>query len=150
MPDLVTHTAIAYLLSNHDRFFRYRAFFYLGTILPDIITRPFYILKPELYGYTTGLHTPIFIFFLILLFSELFRKEFSRYVRIYMLSGALLHFVLDAFQRHLVGGYFWIFPFSFKSYNWGLFWPDTAVQIFPFWIALIAIIEVIKRTKRLP
>jgi hypothetical protein len=150
MPDLVTHTTIAYLLSNNARFTRYRAFFYLGTILPDIITRPIYIIKPELYGYTTGMHTPVYVFVLILLFAELFRKEYSRFVRLYMVSGALLHFFLDALQRHLVGGYYWFFPFSFKTYNWGLFWPDSAVQLFPFWIATIAIVEFIIRTKRLP
>lgn len=150
MPDLVTHTAVAYLLSNHKRFFRFRAFFYFGTILPDIITRPVYILKPEYFQYTTGLHSPVFIFVFILFISELFRNECRGYVRIYMLSGALLHFILDAFQRHLVGGYYFLFPFSFSTYNWGLFWPETAVQLFPFWIASIAIIEIIIRTRRLP
>lgn len=149
MPDLVTHSTLAYLLINRPRFFRFRAFFYFGTILPDIISRPIYILKPEWYSLTVGMHTPVFVFILMLMLTELFERELQPLVFRYMLAGATLHFILDAFQRHLVGGYFWFFPLSWSTYNWGLFWPETTVQLFPVWVFLIGLIEVVTRIKRL-
>ena len=48
---------------------------------------------------------------------------------------------LDA-QRHIVAAYFWFFPFSWWSTNWGLFWPDTPLDWLPLSISVILVIEV--------
>lgn len=149
MPDLVTHTAAAFLLTKSERFDRYRALIYLGTILPDIISRPLYILKPELYSYTLGLHTPVFMLIFILFLSEFFIDEIRRQVFGYLGLGVVFHFALDALQKHLVGGYFWLFPFSWSTYSWGIFWPETTVRLFPFWLFLIVITEIVTRIKRI-
>lgn len=149
MPDLVTHTAAAFLLTKQQRFDRYRVFIYLGTILPDIISRPIYILWPEFYSYTVGIHTPLFILFSILLISEFFVSEIRRQIFGYLLLGACLHLLLDALQKHLVGGYFWLFPISWNTYSWGLYWPETMVRLFPFWLLIIVLFEIVTRIKRM-
>jgi len=141
MPDLLTHYTAAYFVSRSSAFSRFRAIFYLGTLLPDIISRPFYIFVPQLAVYTVAMHTPVFIIFLCLFLTELFQSAVKVPVRKYLFGGVLLHFVLDLFQKHLVDGYFWLFPFSWKSFEIGLFWPDAPLKFTPVWILLIFLTE---------
>jgi len=149
MPDLVTHAAVAYFLMRPQRFIRFRAAFYLGTILPDILSRPLYIIKPELYPYTVGIHTPVFLFvfslFLSLFFASNIRIGFLKW----LLAGEFIHLLLDLFQKHLASGYLWLFPFSWKSFEVGLYWPEQPLQLVPIWILAIVLSEVmIWRKKR--
>jgi len=151
MPDLLTHYTAAYFISRPSAFARFRAVFYLGTILPDIISRPFYILVPKLAVYTVAMHTPVFLVFLCLFITEFFQNDIKKVVRNYLFLGVLLHFALDLLQKHLVGGYFWFFPFSWKTFEIGLFWPETPLRFTPVWVLLILISECvifIKKRKR--
>ncbi|NOY58612.1 MAG: hypothetical protein GXO75_06730 [Calditrichaeota bacterium] len=141
MPDLITHTAAAYFIMRPGKFARFRVAFYVGTILPDILSRPFYILKPELYRYTIAIHTPVFIVLFCFLFAEFFNREIRKDVRNFLLLGAALHFFLDLFQRHLLTGYLWFFPFSYKSFEIGLYWPETPLYFIPLWVGIIFVIE---------
>ncbi len=148
MPDLVTHTAAAYFLSRHRTFARFRALFYLGTILPDILARPVHILMPSLYTYSVAIHTPLFMVLFTLLFGELLHPSIKRSGMLYLSAGILLHFILDLFQKHLATGYFWLFPFSWSSFEIGLFWPEVPVSLIPLWCALVLITEFILWKKR--
>ena len=138
MPDLITHTAAAYFLSRPNGMARYRAFFYIGAVLPDVLARPVYILFPKLFFFTVAVHTPAFMLVFVLLFSEFFRAETRRSVVMLTLAGVALHFIMDFFQRHLLTGYYWFFPFSWRSIEVPLFWPETPVRFIPLWIALVA------------
>jgi hypothetical protein len=149
MPDLITHTAAAFLVTRRGRFDQYRVFIYLGTILPDVISRPIYILKPELYTYTVGIHTPVFMLFFILLLSEFIIRDIRRIVFWSLALGVGIHLLLDAFQKHLAGGYFWLFPVSWSTYSWGLFWPEITVRLFPIWLLIIVLTEITTRIKRM-
>ncbi len=137
MPDLITHSAAAYFLSRDKRMAHYRAFFYIGAILPDVLTRPVYILFPKLFFFTVAIHTPVFMLVAVLFFSEFFRAEIKRPVALFTLAGVALHFLMDVFQRHLLTGYYWFFPFSWRSVEIPLFWPETPVRFIPLWIALV-------------
>jgi hypothetical protein len=141
MPDLVTHTAAAYFLVRSPRFQRFRVLFYLGTILPDLLARPLHILWPQLLFYTLAVHTPIFMLIFCLMLSEFFAQPLRRTVFAYLYAGVVLHFLLDALQRHLGDGYYWLFPFSWKSFEIGLFWPETSVTYIPLWLLLIVTVE---------
>ncbi len=142
MPDLITHTAAAYLITRHQKYARYRVVFYLGAILPDILSRPFYILFPAASKISTATHTPIFIFVFCIFLSQFFQAPDRKSIFITLLSGSGLHFVMDFFQLHLLGGYYWLFPFSWNFYEIGLFWPDDAVRFIPFWLLSIIAIEI--------
>lgn len=141
MPDLITHTFAAYLLTRTapQRSFRY--LFYLGTILPDILSRPVYILAPRWYEYTIAIHTPVFIALTILLLSEWFAADLRALVRKALFLGATLHFGLDIMQRHLGGGYLWLYPFSWRTFELGWFGPEASVGWVPVWIGLVGVIE---------
>ena len=148
MPDLVTHTAAAYLVSRSERFQRFRVLFYVGTILPDILSRPLYILWPDLFFYTVAIHTPVFILLFTLLVGEFFQPALRQTVRLYLLAGIALHFLLDLFHRYLLTGYYWLFPFSWSFCEIGLFWPETPVRFIPLWIAIIVMIELLSRLQK--
>jgi len=137
MPDLITHSAAAYFLSRSNRAAHYRTFFYIGAILPDVLARPVYILFPKLFFFTVAIHTPLFMLVFVLLFSEFFRAEARRPVILFTLAGVALHFFMDFFQRHVLTGYYWFFPFSWRSVEIPLFWPETPVRFIPLWIALL-------------
>ncbi len=141
MPDLVTHTAAAYFLSRSRRFEQVRALFYLGALLPDLLARPIYILFPKLFFFTVAIHTPAFMIIVTLLFSEFFPGKSRSAAATWLFAGIMLHFMLDFFQRHLLTGYYWLFPFSWRSFELPLFWPETPVRFIPLWIALIAATE---------
>ncbi|MBN1480961.1 hypothetical protein EH223_00640 [candidate division KSB1 bacterium] len=147
MPDLVTHTATAYFLMRSDSFQRFRVFFYLGAILPDILARPIHIMFPQFYLYTIAIHTPLFMILFTLLFAEFF-QTFRLHVIKYLLFGILSHFFLDLFQKHITDGYYWFFPFSWRSFEIGLFWPELPVRLVPVWILLVAATEITLRLKR--
>ncbi|MBN1997697.1 hypothetical protein JW935_09105 [candidate division KSB1 bacterium] len=142
MPDLVSHVVFAYAISRYFTFSR-RVLFYTGAILPDIITRPIYILIPQLYPYTIAVHTPVFMIFFTLFFAELFEKKIRQEARIFLFAGVLSHFLLDALQKHIhAGGYFWFFPFSWNAGSLGLFWPHEPLKLIPLWVFLILAVEV--------
>ena len=142
MPDLLTHFAVAYITTRTSRFARFRVIFYVGAILPDILTRPFYILLPKLSPYSVGLHTPLFMAIFCIFFAELFEKGIRSDIRTYLFAGVGLHFFLDLLQKPIIDGYYWFFPFSWKTYSIGLFSPHEFLYFVPFWIILIIIIEI--------
>ncbi len=134
MPDLITHYAVAHLIGR--RWWRPAiSLCLLGTLLPDLLTRPVYILWPQTYWLVMPLHTPMGILIASWLVTLLFRREDRRVVFVAVLLGALLHFALDALQRHLAVGYFWLWPFSWWTTERGLFWPEESLILAP-WLAL--------------
>ena len=141
MPDLITHTASTYFISSFRKNDAYRIFFYLGIILPDIITRPIYIIWPSLYKYTVAMHTPVFLVFVVLLAGEFFRPSVRYTFYSNTFFGVFLHLLLDFFQKHLAKGYYWFFPFSWKSFEIGLFWPEIPLLLSPLWILFIIFCE---------
>lgn len=141
MPDLVTHTFAAWLLVRPERWQRSRLLFFLGTLMPDLVSRPIYILMPRLGGYTLAIHTPLFMIGCGLLAAEFMAEPLRRTARLAITSGILLHFFLDAMQRHLTAGYYWFFPFSWKSFELGWFWPEEMVGWVPLWLAVMVVVE---------
>ncbi|MBN1542671.1 hypothetical protein JW992_11045 [candidate division KSB1 bacterium] len=141
MPDLITHTFAAYLLVRWWQHPAHRAVFYLGTLLPDLISRPIYILFPQLMPFTYGLHTPLFVFLFCLLVAEFFARDRSK-IRVLLCSGAALHFFLDMLQRHIGMGYLWGFPLTWKSFEIGWFWPETPMRWVPVWLTTIVFCEI--------
>jgi len=142
MPDLITHFASAYFVSRSSRFARYRISFYLGVLLPDLTTRPLYIIFPPASRVVYSMHTPIFVFLLCLLIAEFFQRNIRAYIRIGLLLGSTLHFGLDILQKHLITSYYWLYPFSWASTDFGFWWPDQFLKIVPLWILLILMCEV--------
>jgi hypothetical protein len=72
-----------------------------------------------------------------------FHDAERRHVFRALAGGVLLHFLLDAPQKHIAAGYFWLFPFSWTTYKWGLWWSEDSVQIVPWVVLLVAIVEIL-------
>ncbi|MDZ7315953.1 MAG: zinc dependent phospholipase C family protein [candidate division KSB1 bacterium] len=151
MPDLITHAVSVYPFCKLRHFKRYRLFLLIGVLLPDLLGRPIHILFPRLMPYTLAVHTPVFMIVFILLLAEFFEKGERALVIKFTAAGVLCHFILDMLQRHIGSGYFWFFPFSWKSFEWGLFWPEDSIKWIPLWLILIlaaeAVVRIIKGRK---
>ena len=149
MPDLLTHFLSAYILAKwtvHSR--AMRSIFYLGAVLPDLLSRlPSILLEfilkrysGEMSWFFTNFHSPFIVFWFSLLISQFFQKD-RRKIFFILLSGAGFHFILDFFQRHVEPVYFWLFPFSWKRWEIGLFWADSSIYAIPILLCGILIIE---------
>ena len=143
MPDLITHTTAAYFVVRPKYLARHRAVFYLGTILPDVLSRPIYIFFPKAFEYTLAIHTPIFTGLFCVLIAQFFEDRIRKPVLFNLLGGVALHFLLDLFQRHLVPGYNLLFPFSWWSFEIGWFWPEQPLRLIPLWILAVVFTEII-------
>ena len=155
MPDLVTHTAIAHLIrrpfgwrntSKSDT--ALRTLFYLGVMLPDLPSRPVYIVFPSLYDWVVAFHTPLGMLFTCAFASLLFERLLRKRAFGWLFLGTLLHFITDCLQKQVTGNNFWFFPFSWKNFGVGLFWAGEAIPFVPVWIALVLLTEFIFHRKK--
>lgn len=133
MPDLVTHVVAGYGLQRAV-WPRLSAWFLVGAVLPDILTRPFTILWPGSFWWTMPLHTPMGLLLVCAAIALLTRRTGSVFGNLG--AGALLHLFLDLFQVHLAGSYYLLFPFSWRSVEVDLIWPETTLYLLPAWIAI--------------
>ncbi|MHC4877256.1 MAG: hypothetical protein ACYTGL_12235 [Planctomycetota bacterium] len=152
MPDLVTHLASGYVAAIPLRQRRtLRLLFLLGVLLPDLLTRPFYILIPGSYDFVMPLHTPITYAFACWLLTQLFADCHLRAtVLTGLLSGGALHFAADALQRQFFAGYLWLFPICRCETSWGLFWPEASMDYLPVTASAAAAIYISTRWHRPP
>ncbi len=138
MPDLATHLATAYLAGRFVKLRRLAAVFYLGVLLPDLVSRPIHIVFPSTFWMAQSFHSPVVVFLFCWLISLFFRADQRRPVFLALGAGSLLHFLFDLTQRHLVAGYLWFFPFSLERYSIGWIKPDDYVR----WLPLTLLVTV--------
>lgn len=148
MPDLITHMAVSHIVRRPYELarkgktvFPFRSLFYLGTILPDILTRPLYIVFPATFNWTYPFHTLLGMGLIILIISQLFNSGIQKRVFINLTGGTVLHFIVDALQVQMHGNNFWLFPFSWKNFNYGITTAGKMIEYIPFWILAIIILE---------
>jgi hypothetical protein len=112
------------------------AWFLIGTILPDVLTRPFYIVFPSLHWFVMPLHTPVGLVLVCLLISHFLPPPQHRPVFYNLMGGAGLHLLLDICQKQMGDGYHLLFPFSWSSVELSLFWPETSLYLLPLWLGI--------------
>ncbi|MBX3042078.1 MAG: metal-dependent hydrolase [Candidatus Kapabacteria bacterium] len=140
MPDLITHTAAAYLVRNR-KISRPDLIIYLfGAMLPDLVTRPFMIIYPPVRYFFHTFHTPVAMLLIIYLIAQFFEEKIKYRIMKFLGLGVLTHFVLDMFQASVTQrGYAWFFPFSYYDFNIGFFWPEDSVLFLPFTFSILAV-----------
>jgi hypothetical protein len=155
MPDLVTHTAIAHLMRRPSGWRHsaksdaaMRLMFYLGAMLPDLPSRPAYIVFPSLHDWVVAFHTPVGMLFTCAFLSLLFERPLRKKAFGWLFLGAVLHFAVDCLQKQVTGNNFWLFPFSWKNFGIGLFWAGEAMAFVPVWIALVLLVELLIHWKK--
>jgi len=140
MPDLITHLCITQIAR---RLFRLTSFplLALGAIMPDILSRPFHILIPAAYWFVAPMHSPLVCLCYCSAISLLFARGIRRACFVSLCTGVALHLALDSLQDQVAPMYFWLFPFSWKSWWGGLFWSEQALFFLPVSLALTALIS---------
>lgn len=140
MPDLITHIACASFLA--DKKYRFVFFLLAGAILPDV-TRLFFILLPENYSaywFFTVMHSPLISVLMVILIVQFFEEKIRMQACWWFLIGLATHLFLDSLQLHFGEyAYPWLFPWSLRGAEFGLFWPETPLYVAPG-LAVAAII----------
>lgn len=132
MPDLFTHTLCGYILlrPKWKRFF-IPSIFLLGCILPDLVRGPvliysnFFHPDPQYTFPFLVLHAPVPLVFQAWLVSQFFEKRLRLSVFKNLMTGILVHLLLDAGQKAYHISYLWFYPFSFANPVNGLWWADN-------------------------
>ncbi|HSE85710.1 MAG TPA: metal-dependent hydrolase [Candidatus Binatia bacterium] len=136
MPDLLSHVAIAYGAQRCSGRRLSTPWVLIGTIIPDVLSRPFNILFPSVSWFFMPFHTPAGLLLLSALISEFVPASTRRLVVLSLVSGAFLHLFLDLFQKHTGGGYYLFFPFSWNKFEFGLVSPEASLYLFPIWLSV--------------
>lgn len=149
MPDLITHVAFTHIASRPFIWGTQslssnacRILVYLGTLLPDILTRPFYILFPISNNFFTPIHTPFGMFIVTFIIILFFESQIRLQSYLFLNFGVFLHFLLDATQKKIIGNNFWLFPFSLKDFHWEILWADDYVNYIPQTIMIVLTFEI--------
>jgi len=147
MPDLLTHTSLAYLVGRGVNIKRYLIIFLVGNVLPDVFTRiPWRVvpncLQSKTFWFCQPLHTPVGITLGCLLITYFFKEAERKAIFYFLWLGAFFHLFLDLLQRNVVGSYYWFFPFSWNSFQIGLFWAEESLLSIPFLLLAILVIEI--------
>lgn len=150
MPDLITHVSLAHILIRGFHAFKRTSLkfhapeiwlFYMGTMLPDLLTRPVYILFPAAKHWTVFLHTPLAMLMVTLILTLCFEERTRARVFSYLASGALIHFLADALQKQVIGNNFWFFPFSWHNFSLNLIWAHEFMVVLPVVLGSIVFME---------
>ncbi len=125
--------------------------FYTGAILPDLVSKPPTIVFPgqDVYWFVQPTHAPIAValmgFALVMFLEERLRGRFLMLLGL----GIASHYLLDLMQKHLLGGaYYWLFPFSWITFNIPVFWPSDTVLAIPFLLLAVGVMEVLSARRR--
>ena len=144
----MTHVAISHLVRRPFEWKRIsqnnspmRTLFYLGTILPDILSRPFYILFPATRLWVVLYHQPVGLILVSSLLALFFDPKIRKKAWINLTAGGIFHFILDSFQKQIVSGIAWLWPYSWRAYGYGLMEAGDILHYIPLWIGLIMIME---------
>lgn len=150
MPDLITHMVFSHFLirifeqiKNHGKFGPFRVLFYIGVLLPDILTRPCYILFADTYAWTVAIHTPAGSIVTCAIIAMLFDLKIRKNVFVFLLAGILSHFMLDSLQKQLINNNYWFFPFSWKPVGYGIVGAGEIIEWIPVLLITVLVFETI-------
>lgn len=149
MPDWLSHILIALIIVELFNI-KYKSLVVLGSLLPDLVTK-FHLINifrvfPQglLDPFFVIFHTPIMVFLLALIIAPFFRLNQKLVIGLISL-GWITHILSDLTNKHLLFGQsFLLFPFSWRQFEIGLFWPD---QYYLVLIPLLIVYLVIKLIK---
>jgi len=136
MPDPGTHVLISFWFKRFlfkKNTLLSMPLFLIGGILPDIVSRGGIILFPQhYYWFFQTFHTPLSLILQCTFLSFLFEKDIRLSTFVSLIAGITLHLLADSMQSHIAeGAYFWFYPFSNWTTEFGIFHVD-------FWPYLLA------------
>jgi hypothetical protein len=141
MPDLMTHCLAGYVATRRWVLHPLAYVFLVGTVLPDALGRTFSIIVDSTHRWATPVHTPVGQFVICWTLAQCFRAGQRRRVFACLFAGSALHLLLDATQKHVAGGYLFLFPFSWATWKGGLWWPEDSLLVLPYLLLAVALCE---------
>ena len=146
MPDLVTHSTVAWLLARRWRRAGPLVLVLLGAQLPDLLTRvPGIFLDKASLRWFDPLHSPVGVLLVSLLVAQLFRVDLRRQAFACFFFGGATHLLLDAFQFNLCGSYHWLFPWSTWNGQIGILPIEAAVATIPLQLLAVWLLWIGRR-----
>ena len=149
MPDLVSHAIIGLLLCELLNI-KPKSLVVLGALLPDLLSKfellhLFFPFGDRLYWILMPLHTPIGLILATFLVIHFFNYNKKRsYILITL--GWVSHILADwMINRHLYIGSFLWFPFSWKTSEIGIAWPEEFYLVLIPLVAIYLLIRFLKR-----
>jgi len=103
----------------------------LGAVLPDTARAMLFIFPYQRYQ-LEALHVPFTSLVMICFIALLVPASARRGSFLALLAGTSSHYLLDLFQYHFAGGYYWFFPFSLVRFEIGLINPEDSLTFLPF------------------
>lgn len=152
MPDWISHILFAIILIEIFSIKR-KSLVILGALLPDMIIK-FELLslilpidKYFINSFLLPFHTPIGMFLFTILLVPFFNFDhYKTYLSLFI--GWSSHLMLDTTNKHMIIGENQLFfPFSWKNFEFSLFWPNQyyyIILILIFVLIAILLIKVIK------
>jgi hypothetical protein len=150
MPDLITHLLATHFISRTPNLFRnkllsfyntYRPLIYLGTIFPDLISKPFAFLSWKLYNFSIALHSPFCVIIECFVFSRFFYTKDRKTTFRIMIFFSFFHIFVDSLQEGINPGYQILYPFSFKRYGFNLVSSEMYLQSLVILLVVAILIE---------
>lgn len=132
LPDLILHSASAYLAAKGMRLLAPAAV--LGALIPDLLRAPGLWNMPA-WHFFGPLHEPLPVLMACICVSALFQRSYQGQALAGLVSGAILHLILDMGQDHLGFGYYPLFPFSRTSFEFGIYPPEGFFWVGPLLLA---------------
>jgi hypothetical protein len=149
MPDLATHALATRLLAvSHPRIKRILVPLLIGAVLPDVLTRPVYMIFSDLFWFVFPLHCPIPLFFVCYAAVFIFEENERAGIFMGLFGGALLHIAVDLLQKNVTLAYAPLFPFTWKTWSAGLLWPDQTLLLLPLFLLMNMGIDLVLSGRR--
>jgi hypothetical protein len=159
MPDLITHLVATHFISRTPNLFRnklldfynaYRLLIYLGTIFPDLISKPLAFLSWKLYNFSIALHSPFCVLIECFIFSQFIYIKNRKTTFGIMIFFSFFHILVDSLQEGINPGYQILYPFSFNRYGFNWVSSEMYLQALVVFLIIAILIETylfIKRRK---
>lgn len=149
MPDLVTHTALPWLLGRRFVSTGRLLLVALGAQLPDLMSRvPGLFVDQARHRFFEPAHSLPGTLLLALLVAQVFARDLRRAAFWCLWIGCLTHLALDAMQHNLRGSYHWLLPFSAWHGQLGWMEIEACVPWVPLQIAAVVALEVARARRR--
>lgn len=135
MPNTLAHIALQTLVTKGAVRTADPKWIYVGAVIPDVP----WILRRVVEATIPGIDPMMLRYYVdvqgTLLFSVLACAVIALitsrvwFTFVLLASNAVLHLVLDAMQTKWGNGVHFFAPFSWELTNWGLFWPESALNV---------------------
>ena len=151
MPDTFSHLLLTALFKRCFRPPIYPPLVLIGVVLPDYL-REFFalLLSADHYHTVVVFHSLIGLILSSLFFSAFFTKSIRTNVFLSLLSGQIIHIVVDLLQFYQCGGQFYLFLPFWHSFQFGLIPESMWLTVFFVSVFLYLIYELyfLRRQRR--